>query len=388
MKRYKHIFEEIYSLENLHLAYLKARKGKQSKPAVEAFTFHLESELLKLQQELSSETYVPGPYRQFHVYESKKRLISAAPFRDRVVHHAICNVIEPIFEATFIYDSYACRVGKGTHAAVQRFREFLKCCSGAKPPNNTSYVLKCDIARYFPSIDHQILLELLGRKIADERVIQLLSVIIKHSPIEKHELKLLSHDVRAMTEQAGTPAEAYGSTEKHEPVWFPGDDLLAPLRPHGLPIGNQTSQFFANVYLNPFDHFVKETLREKYYLRYVDDFLVLGNDKTRLHEVKVAMKEFLLGLRLRLHENKTQLFPATEGTDFLGYRIFPTHLRVRKSNVHRFKRRLKRLQTAYASGEITLGDVENSVRSWLAHATHADSYQLRRQLMSQAAFKK
>jgi retron-type reverse transcriptase len=317
---------------------------------VEAFAFHLESELLKLQQELSSETYVPGPYRQFHVYESKKRLISAAPFRDRVVHHAICNVIEPIFEATFIYDSYACRVGKGTHAAVRRFREFLK---------ESRYVLKCDVARYFPSIDHQILLELLGRKIADERVIQLLSVIIKHSPLEKH-----------------------------EPVWFPGDDLLAPLRPHGLPIGNQTSQFFANVYLNPFDHFVKEILREKYYLRYVDDFLVLGNDKTRLHEVKVAIKEFLLGLWLRLHENKTQLFPATEGTDFLGYRIFPTHLRVRKSNVHRFKRRLKRLQSAYSSGEITLEDVENSVRSWLAHATHADSYQLRRQLMSQAVFKK
>ncbi|MFQ6043040.1 MAG: reverse transcriptase domain-containing protein [Candidatus Poribacteria bacterium] len=359
MKRHKHLFEEITSLENLHLAYLKARKGKQSKPAVESFTFHLESELLKLQRELSSETYIPGPYRQFHVYESKKRLISAAPFRDRVVHHAICNVIEPIFEATFIYDSYACRVGKGTHAAVRRFREFLKRCSGVKPPNNTSYVLKCDIARYFPSIDHQILLDLLRRKIADERVMRLLSVIISHSP-----------------------------PEEEEPAWFPGDDLLAPLRPRGLPIGNQTSQFFANVYLNPFDHFVKETPREKYYLRYVDDFIILGNDKKRLHDVKESMREFLFGLRLRLHENKTQVFPAKEGTDFLGYRIFPTHARVRKSNVHRFKRRLKRFQAAYASGEITLKDVENSIRSWLAHAAHADSYQLRRQLMSHAIFKK
>ncbi len=360
MKRHKHLFEEICSLENLHLAYLKARKGKQSKPAVEAFTFHLESELLKLQQGLSSETYLPGQYRQFHVYESKKRLISAAPFRDRVVHHAICNVIEPIFDTTFIYDSYACRVGKGTHAAVKRFREFLKRNRTSKAARSTnSYVLKCDIARYFPSIDHQILLNLLGRKIADERVMRLLSVIISHSP-----------------------------PEDGEPVWFPGDDLLAPLRPRGLPIGNQTSQFFANVYLNPFDHFVKETLRGKYYVRYVDDFVVLGNDKKRLHEVKEAMKEFLFGLRLRLHDNKTQVFPAKEGTDFLGYRIFPTHLRVRKSNVHRFKRRLKRLQAAYASGEITLEDVGNSIRSWLAHATHADSYQLRRQLMSQAVFKK
>lgn len=351
MKRYKHLFEKICRLENLHLAYLKARKGKQKRPAVEKFTFNLESELLKLQRELSSETYVPGPYRQFHVYESKKRLISAAPFRDRVVHHAICNVIEPIFNVTFIYDSYACRIGKGTHAAVKRFCKFLK---------RNTYVLKCDISHYFPSIDHQILLELLRRKIADERIMKLLSVIIEHSP----------------------PSEDYG------PVWFPGDDLFAPLRPRGLPIGNQTSQFFANVYLNPFDHFIKETLREKYYLRYVDDFVVLGNAKKHLHEVKESMQEFLNRRRLHLHKNKTQVFPAKEGTGFLGYRIFPTHLRVRKSNVHRFKRRLKRLQAAYANGEITQEDVSNSVRSWLAHASHADSYQLRKQLMSQAVFKK
>lgn len=351
MKRYKHLFDDVCALENLHLAYLKARKGKQGRPEVAAFTFHLESELLRLRDELRDGTYQPGPYRQFVVYEAKRRLISAAPFRDRVVHHAVCNVIEPIFEPTFIHDSYACRVGKGQHAALARLREFLR---------SNRYVLKGDLVRYFPSVDHKILLDLLARKIGDPRVLDLLAVIIAHSPPE---------------------AAA-------EPVWFAGDDLLAPLRPHGLPIGNQTSQFFANVYLNPFDHFVKETLREKSYLRYVDDFVVLGNDKGRLHEVKAAAREFLAGLRLRLHERKTQVFPAKEGTDWLGYRVFPTHVRVRKSNVHRFKRRLRRMQAAYARGEMGLEEVQQRVVSWLGHAAHADSYRLRAQVMARAVFQR
>ena len=162
MKRHKHLFESVCSLENLHLAYLKARRGKQKRHAVEAFTFHLESELLKLRDGLLNGTYTPGAYRQFTVYESKKRLISAAPFRDRVVHHAVCNSIEPIFEPTFIYDSYACRVGKGQHAALQRLRQFLR---------QNRYVLRGDVTRYFPSIDHEILLNLLARKIGDKRLL-------------------------------------------------------------------------------------------------------------------------------------------------------------------------------------------------------------------------
>jgi retron-type reverse transcriptase len=145
MKRHKHLFEEVCSLENLHLAYLKARRGKQDKPAVERFTFHLEGELLRLRDKIKSGAYTPGQYRQFVVYEAKKRLISAAPFRDRVVHHAVCNVIEPIFDATFIYDSYACRIGKGQHAALNRLKKFLR---------YNRYVLKGDVSRFFPSIDH------------------------------------------------------------------------------------------------------------------------------------------------------------------------------------------------------------------------------------------
>ena len=348
MKRFKQLFDEVCSLETLHLAFLKARKGKRDRHEVASFTFHLDQELVRLRDELLSETYVPGPYRQFVVHESKKRLISAAPFRDRVVHHAVCHVSEPIFERSFIYDSYACRAGKGQHRAVRRFGRFLR---------GSRFVLKGDVRRYFPSIDHQILLKLLGRKVGDERLLRLMETIIAASPVERD-----------------------------EPVWFAGDDLLSPLRPHGLPIGNQTSQFFANVYLDPLDHFVKEELREHCYLRYCDDVVVLGNDTGRLHEVKAAVREFLAGLRLRLHRDKTQVFPAGQGTDFLGYRIFPTHVRVRKANVHRFKRRLRRMQRAYAGGEMPLDRVAASVRSWLAHAAHADSYRLRQVVLAGAGF--
>jgi retron-type reverse transcriptase len=375
MKRYKHLFEYICSLENLHLAYLKARRGKQDRPAVERFTFHLEGNLLRLRDELvgagvsAGPSYVPGPYRQFTVYESKRRLISAAPFRDRVVHHAICNVIEPIFDATFIYDSYACRVGKGQHAALRRLQEFLR---------HNRYALKGDVARFFPSIDHEILLKLLARKIGDEKLLHLLAVIITHSPEEIRE-----GEAPTGWQRRTAPTVGFGRSLTFP---FPPISTETLLRPHGLPIGNQTSQFFANVYLNPFDHFIKETLREKYYLRYVDDFVVLSNDKAHLHKVKEEAREFLMELRLRLHENKTQVFPATQGTDWLGYRVLPTHVRVRKSNVHRFKRRLKRMQEAYAQGEMTLSEVRERLCSWLAHAAHADSYRLRQQLMVQAVF--
>ena len=367
MKRARGLFEEVCALETLHLAYLKARKGKLDRSEVAEFTFHLDQELVRLRDELSAETYVPGPYRQFVVVESKKRLISAAPFRDRVVHHAVCHVIEPIFERSFIYDSYACRVGKGQHKAVERFRKFLR---------SNRYVLKGDVRRYFPSIDHEILRSLLARKIGDKRLLGLMETIIAHSPCL---WSATTPSLHAMTESSHFTSD--------DPMWFPGDDLLTPLeRRRGLPIGNQTSQFFANAMLDPLDHFVKEGIRERYYLRYCDDWVVCGNDKGHLHEVKAAIRTFLEGLRLRLHTDKPQVFPADQGTDFLGYRVFPTHMRVRKANVHRFKRQLRRMQEAYERGEMTWEEVTASVRSWLAHAAHADSYRLRRALMGQAIF--
>jgi len=341
----------VVSFENLYIAYLRASKGKRFKPDVDRFSYNLETELIQLEKELLDGSYQPGKYHQFMIHEPKERLISAAPFRDRVLHHAIHQVIESIFDRQFIYDSYACRLGKGTHRAVRRFKEFIK---------HNSYVLKCDIQKYFPSIDHEILINLIGKRIKDERLMDLIIKIISSRPPEP-----LSE----------------------EPQWFAGDDLFSSLdRPRGIPIGNLTSQFFANIYLHELDSFVKHKLREKYYIRYVDDFVVLGNDKVHLHDVKEQIRGFLQTLRLRLHPKKCNVFPVRVGTDFLGYRIYPTHSRIRKENVRRFVIRTKRLQRDYSYGRIPLDKVRSSIHSWLGHAKHADSYRLRSRLLRRFAF--
>ena len=216
MKRYGHLWEGMISFENLLRAAEKARRGKRFKPGAARFFFRLEPELLRLQEELANLTYRPGPYRTFTIYEGKPRQISAAPFRDRVVHHALTGILEPIFERSFIHDSYACRKGKGTHAAVNRCQHFAR---------RHAYVLKADVRKYFPSIDHAILKELIARRIKDPSVLHLVSTIIDHSNPQPSVI-----------------------------AWFPGDDLFTPIeRRRGLPLGNQTSQFFANVYLDPLD---------------------------------------------------------------------------------------------------------------------------------------
>ena len=351
MKTYNRLFQQICLFENLLSAARKAQRGKRFQDEVARFNFHLESELYRLQEELQTRTYQPGAYHEFHIYEPKLRKISAAPYRDRVVHHALCNVIEPILDRTFIFDSYACRKGKGTHKAVNRFTEFSR---------KNTYVLKCDIKKYFPSIDHGILKTLFRRKVRDAQTLWLMDLIVDSS-----------------------------NPQEYVHAYFEGDDLLTSLhRQRGIPIGNLTSQFFANIYLNGFDHFVKETLKCRYYIRYVDDFVVLDNDKARLHAVKASMEGYLAQVRLKLHPNKCQIFPVEDGTDFLGYRIFPTHRRLRQSSVTRARRRLRRLQSDYSAGKISWEDVNHSVRSWLGHVQHADTYGLRRSLFSQTLFRR
>jgi len=349
MKTFDGLYPQVCSFENLWTAAHKAQRGKRFQHSVSRFNFHLERELFRLQDELLGQTYQPGEYHEFIIYEPKKRMISAAPYRDRVIHHALCNIVEPLFERTFIHDSYACRVGKGTHRAVDRFTKFSR---------QNRYAFKADIRKYFPSIDHEILKDLIRRKIRDERTLWLIDLIIDSSNPQE-------------------PAMAY----------FPGDDLFAPVqRRRGIPIGNLTSQFFANVYLNALDHFVKEQLRCKCYIRYCDDFVILADDKSWLHEVKAGISEYLVALRLKLHPTKCQVSPVKDGTDFLGYRIFPTHRRMRKDSVTRFRRRMRRLQKAYARGEVSLCHIRQSMQSWLGHASHADSYRLREQLLSEITF--
>lgn len=227
MKRHGHLWADITSFENLLRAYRKARLGKRSRDEVSEFDLNLENELLQLQNALRVKTYRPGTYRVFTIYERKPRQICAAPFRDRVVHHAVMNIVDPLLDRRFIYDSYACRSGRGVHLAVSRYQVWAK---------RHAYALKLDVARYFPNIDHLILKQQILRRIKDPNVLWLFDRIIDQSPEFK--------------------AEA--------PVYFPGDDLVTPFeRKKGLPIGNLTSQFLANLYLDDLDNFIKEDLKVK-----------------------------------------------------------------------------------------------------------------------------
>lgn len=349
MKRYGNLYPRIVDFENILLAAHQAQRGKRFRENVLAFNYNLEGELAGLQQELINQTYQPGNYRIFYIKEPKSRMISAAPYRDRVVHHALCNLIVPIIEPTFIGDSYANRVGFGTHRALRRFIQFTR---------SSRYVLQCDIQKYFPSIDHEILKSLLRRKIKCLDTLWLIDTIIDNSN------------------------EQLAAIE-----YFDGDDLLTPLqRRRGLPIGNLTSQFFANVYLNNFDHFVKEQLKARKYLRYVDDFALFSDERGYLAEACSAIEEDLAKLRLKIHPVKSKLFETKHGANFVGFRILPDRIRVRTENLRRAKRRLKNMQSDYAQDKITLDKVSQSIQSWFAHLEHGDTWQLRQQIFASLAW--
>ncbi len=348
------LFHKITSFDNLLLAAKKARRGKRWRSSTVSFDAELEKNIMRLRHDLESGEYRCGRYRQFYVQESKKRQISAAPYRDRVVHHALCNIIEPIFDRAFIYDSYACRKGKGTHKAVERFSSFLR-----NPENK--YVLKFDIRRYFPSIDHGVLLEAIKRKIACPKTLSLIGQII----------------------ESGRSVNAPNDEVRH----FPGDDLFTPLeRAKGIPIGNLTSQFFANIYLDGFDHWMKETMRCQYYIRYVDDFVIAHSSKSFLNELRQQICHFLESVRLTIHEDKSQVMPSSQGLDFLGYRVFPEYRLVRKSNVIRYKRKLRNMQKVYAAGTMNFPDIRQRLISWIGHVKWAHSYRLRRNIFDNLAF--
>ncbi|HRW05651.1 MAG TPA: reverse transcriptase/maturase family protein [Caldilineaceae bacterium] len=353
MKTFRNLYPQVCDFENLYLAYRAARKGKRGKATVAAFEFNQELELALLQEELSAKTYQPGPYNSFYVHDPKKRLISAAPFRDRIVHHALCRVIEPIFEARFIHDSYACRIGKGTHKALDRCQHFAR---------RYQYVLQCDVKQFFPSIDHALLRARLAHWIRDDDLLWLID--------------------RILDSGIGVLAEEY------EMAWFAGDDLTAAWRPRGLPIGNLTSQFWANVYLDILDQFVKRALKVPAYLRYCDDFLLFGDDKAQLREWRAAVIEQASALRLTLHEGRAQVFPVATGIPFLGFRVHPTHRRIKRRKAVAFGRRWRAALQAYANGRISREQLEASLHGWIAHARHGDTYGLRKALIWSTAIPK
>lgn len=327
MKRVAGLFDEICTFKNILLASRKAFRGKKRQERVSFFYFFAEGELLCIQHELRSGTYRPVPYRTFSISDPKVRLICAPDLRDRIVHHAICNVLEPIFERRFVHDSYACRRGKGTHKAIQRARDFLR---------ESRYYLKADVSRFFQTVDHAILQRLIRRVFKDKRLLNLLDTIILQS--------------------------------------VPGSEAGK-----GLPIGSLTSQFFANFYLSQLDYLIKDTLRWKCYVRYMDDFVVFGDETDSLHILKSEIKRFLREeLALDLNEKATFISSRNQGLPFLGVRIFPGTVRLPHRTKIRFVRKIAEKELVYGERRLSEQRFMASAQSLVGHVLFSNSRFFRR----------
>jgi RNA-directed DNA polymerase len=294
-------------------------RGKRKKKDVQEFELRLMDNILALHRDLADKTYHHGPYHAFKISDPKPRDIHKATVRDRLLHHALYRTLYPFFDRTFIGDSYSCRRKKGTHAAMDRFRAFAYKVS--RNQTRTCFVLKCDIRKFFASIDQRILLDLLSQYIPDGQVVALLRDVV----------------------------ESFSSTERGK----------------GLPLGNLTSQLLVNVYMNRFDQFVKHTLKARYYIRYADDFVILSSDKAQLEQLIPRITEFLwANLRLTLHPDKVSIQTFASGVDFLGWVHFPDHRVLRTATMRRMFRRLEEVEANDASAESYLGMLRhgNSVR--------------------------
>lgn len=338
MRTYNNLYPEIYSLRNLILAWKKARKGKTKKNYVIEFEKNLAYNLKRLHYELRFQKYRPLPLKTFILRDPKTRKISKSDFRDRIVHHALCNIIEPIFEKTFIYDSYASRKGKGNLLAIKRFYKFMRKVSKNGKTNGwfnenqiKGYCLKADIKHYFEEVDHEILSNIIQKRIKDEKVLWLSKRVTERETREKFKNK-------------------------------------------GMPLGNLTSQFFANIYLNELDKFVKHELRAKYYIRYVDDFVILHYSKSQLKIWKRQIEEFLKRkLKLELHPEKSRIIPLSRGVDFVGFRNFYYFRLLRKRNIKNMKNKIRK----FSCGEIGSEKIDEIFQGWDAYAKWADAFNVR-----------
>ena len=341
MKTYKNLYKKLYSLDNLKLAYRKARKKKSKKSYVVNFEKNVDYNLLELQKQLIDKTYTPSRLSRFIVRDPKTRTIHSSIFRDRIIHHAIVNILVKIYQPIFIYDSFASQKNKGSHKAVERFEFFANKISNGRQIKNSmnknqvnGYVLKADFKRYFDSVNHEILIGILKDKIKDNDFIDLIRKVLTNFQ----------------------------------------DDI-------GMPLGNYTSQFFANVYLNEFDYYVKHILGVKYYIRYVDDFVIFHKDKRVLGYYLEHIKKFLPKLKIRLHPDKTQILPLRNGITFLGYRIFHDFKLLRKRNIRNFYRKIDKVIEQYNDGELTIGRLESKINGWFGYAKFADTYKLRKHII-------
>ena len=364
----------VFSLENIHRQYLQCRRNKRNTLNALRFEYDLEDNLIKLQEELEGQTYTPSRSVCFVLKQPKLREIFAADFRDRVVHHILVDALEKVWEPRFIHDSYACRKGKGTHAAVKRLQTFMRRVS--HNGTRSAYFLHLDVQGFFLHINKAILSQMLAKHIRDETLLWLARTVIFHDCTRDFVLK----GKRSVLEKV-PPHKSLFNTENKR----------------GLPIGNLASQFFANVYLNELDQFVKHHLKARYYLRYSDDFVLLHDNKERLLEWKEAIEEFLHArLRLRLNERRQTFGPISNGVDFLGYIVRPDYLLVRRRVVNRLKGRLEEYQklligqkrgcTVVRYDQSALEKLRATWSSYGAHFKMANTYRLRAKLCGRFAW--
>jgi len=325
--RLTHTFEDVISLENLCLAWQEFLRGKRGKQDVQEFGRHLIDNIIALHEDLANKTYIHGGYQSFRICDPKPRHIHKASVRDRLLHHAIYRTLYPFFDRTFIADSFSCRNEKGTHKALNRFRAMAYKVS--QNHTRTCWVLKCDIKKFFASIDHKVLMNILSGYIPDRDVLWLLGQVISSFSSE------------------GVPGV-------------------------GLPLGNLTSQLFANVYMNELDQFVKHELKACHYLRYADDFVFLHEEKGWLEAQIPRIEQFLQErLHLQLHPNKVTINTFASGVDFLGWVHFPDHRVLRSSTKRRMTRRLRECLD------------EATLQSYLGLLSHGNTRKLRDEVLQE-----
>ena len=332
-------------MENLFTAWEEFKVDKRHKEDVQAFEFSVEQNLFRLHRELMAKRYKHQPYTGFYIRDPKVRHIHKAAARDRVMHHAIFRVLNPFFDRTFISNSFSCRIGKGVHKGVIALENMIR--SESRNFTRQCFALKCDVQKFFDSVDHQVLLSILEKRIADPEAMGLIRQVI----------------------------ESYSA----------GQTSLFDRQ--GLPIGNLTSQLFANVYMNEFDQFIKHTLRVRHYARYTDDFVIISTDKKYLEGLLDPIREYLhTRLKLKLHPNKISFRACHQGVDFLGYVALPSHRLVRAKTRRRIYRKLKYRISQYRSGIISENALSQTLQSYLGILSHANAHQLTQDLKNQYWF--
>lgn len=345
MKIYKNLFKEITSPENLFLAWDEFKKGKRHKKDVQAFECRIEENIFKLHRDLLAKKYVHLPYSGFYIRDPKIRHIHKAAVRDRVLHHALFQILNPLFDKTFISTSFSCRINKGVHKGVLAMERMIRAESGnfTKP----CFVLKCDVQKFFDSVNHRTLLDILRKKIIDQDTMWLVRQVV----------------------------ESYAATQ------------TTLFDRQGLPIGNLTSQLFANVYMNELDQFIKHQLRVRHYARYTDDFVVVSTDEEYLKNLIDPIQTFLHNkLRLKIHPKKISICPCHRGIDYLGHIAFPHYRLLRNKTKRRIFRKLKERIIAHRNGIISEDSLSQSLQSYLGVLSHINAYRLTQDLKNQYWF--